>query len=140
MNPNFFDLSKRKKRDVLLELLTGYPSEGMISKKELNSLHKLISDTSSLNSIHNKQREKTKKRAVGKNKKETKKKPTHYLSEDVFENIESVNREIRALLPENLRSSLSDSQIINQALTLILNEFKAKGKKSNLVRNIIQKN
>ena len=139
MNHNFFNLSKRKKRDVLLELLTGQPSEGMISKKELNALHKLISDSPQLNSNHKKQLKKAKKIAVGKKKQESKNRTTH-LSQKVFKNLESLNREIRALLPEDIRSGISDSQIINQALTLILNEFKAKGKKSSLVRNIIKKN
>ena len=139
MNQNFFNLSKRKKRDVLLELLTGQSSEGMISKKELNALHKLISGSPQLSSINKKQLKKTKKIAVGNKKKETKKRTTH-LSENVFKNLESLNREIRALLPEDIRSGFSDSQIINQALTLIINEFKAKGKKSSLVRNIIKKN
>jgi len=69
MNPKFLNLSNRKKRDVLFELLTGQPSDGLISKKELSSLHKLISNTSQLNSTHNKQQEKTKKKSSKKKEK-----------------------------------------------------------------------
>ena len=140
MNPNFLNLSNRKKRDVLFELLTGQPSDGLISKKEISSLHKLISNTSQLNSTHNKQQEKTKKSPVRKKKNETKKKSTHHLSEEVFENLESVYKEIRSIVPGNLRSGLSESQIVNHGLSLILKELKANGGNSSLVRNIIQKN
>ena len=42
MNPFFLDLSKRKKRNVLFDLLAGKSTEGIISKKELNALNKVI--------------------------------------------------------------------------------------------------
>jgi hypothetical protein len=42
MNSNFFNLSKRKPRDILFELLADKQSEGIISKKELNAVNKLI--------------------------------------------------------------------------------------------------
>lgn len=139
MNSNFFNLSKRKKRNVLSELLTGETSEGMISKKELKALHKLIGHASQINATPDKQSEKTKKIAVRRKKKEAKRKTTHYLSEEIFENLASVQKEIRSMLPENLRAKVSKSEIVNQALTLILKEFEAKGENSKLVRNIIQK-
>jgi len=139
MNPNFFNLSKRKKRNVLSELLTGSSSEGIISKKELNALNKLIGDTPQTNSTPNKPSGKTKTIPVRKKGKKAKRKTTHYLSEEVYESLGSVKNDIRTLLPENLRSKVSRSQIVNQALTLILKEFETKGEKSRLVRNLIQK-
>ena len=139
MNSNFFDLTKRKKRDVLSELLADKPLEGIVSKKELNTLNKLIGETLHINSSHNKQTEKTKKTTVGKKKKESKKKRPHYLSEEVFENLESATNEIRTIVPDNLRTRVSQSQIVNQALLLILKEYKARGENSMLVRSIIQK-
>ena len=139
MNPNFFNLSKRKKRDVLSELLTGEISEGMISKKELKALHKLIGHAPQINKTPDKQPEKTKKIAVRKKKKEAKRKTTHYLSEEIFENLDSVQKKIRSIVPENLKSKVSKSEIVNQALVLILKEFETKGEDSKLVRNIIQK-
>jgi len=139
MNSNFFNLSKRKKRDVLAELLTGDPSEGMISKKELNALHKLIGDTPKNISTSRNQPEKSKKSAAGKKKKDTKKKTTLYLSKEVFENLDRVKKEIRSIVPKNLRSKVSKTQIVNHALTLILKEFEDKGENSKLVRNIKKK-
>ncbi len=53
MNFNFFNLSKRKKRDLLDELLVGTSPEGIISKKELNALKRLIAAQSSDNSSVN---------------------------------------------------------------------------------------
>ena len=140
MNPNFFNLSKRKKRDVLSELLTGNSSEGIISKKELNALNKLIgSDTPKTTLPRKTQPEKTRVISVRKKTKEKKRKTTHYLSEEVYESLGIVKNDIRSLLPENLRSKVSKSQIVNQALALIIKEFETKGEKSRLVRNLIQK-
>ena len=61
------------------------------------------------------------------------------MSEEVYESLGSVKNDIRSLLPENLRSKVSRSQIVNQALSLILKEFETKGEKSRLVRNLVQK-
>lgn len=139
MNPNFFNLSKRKKRDILSELLVGETSEGLVSKKELSALHKLIGNTQQVNSIHKKLPDKTKKIVLRKKKKEKKRKATHYLSEEVLKSLDSAIKEIRIGLPEKLRSNVSKSQIVDLALAEVLDEFENKGEKSRLVRNIIQK-
>ena len=139
MNPNFFNLSKRKKRDILLELLVGETSEGLVSKKELSALHKLIGNTQQVNSIHKKLPDKTKKIVLRKKKKEKKRKATHYLSEEVLKSLDSAIKEIRTGLPEKLRSNVSKSQIVDLALAEVLDEFENKGEKSRLVRNLIQK-
>ena len=139
MNQNFFNLSKKKKRDVLTALLTGDSSEGMISNKELHALHKLLGDTSKVTSLTKKKTKKTKKRAATKKKNETKKKTTHYLTNDVFENLERVRNEIQSIVPESKQAGVSKSQIVNQALSLILKEFDDEGENSRLVRNIKKK-
>jgi hypothetical protein len=139
MNPNFFNLSKRKKRDILSELLVGETSEGLVSKKELSALHKLIGNTQQVNSIHKKLPDKTKKIVLRKKKKEKKRKATHYLSEEVLKSLDSAIKEIRTGLPEKFRSNVSKSQIVDLALAEVLDEFENKGEKSRLVRNIIQK-
>ena len=139
MNPNFFNLSKRKKRDILSELLVGETSKGLVSKKELSALHKLIGKTQQVNSIHKKLPDKTKKIVLRKKKKEKKRKATHYLSEEVLKSLDSAIKEIRTGLPEKFRSNVSKSQIVDLALAEVLDEFENKGEKSRLVRNIIQK-
>ena len=139
MNPNFFNLSKRKKRDILSELLVGETSEGLVSKKELSALHKLIGNTRQVNSSHKKLPDKTKKIVLRKKKKEKKRKATHYLSEEVLKSLDSAIKEIRTGLPEKLRSSVSKSQIVDLVLAEVLDEFENNGEKSRLVRNIIEK-
>ena len=139
MNPNFFNFSKRKKRDILPELLVGETSEGLVSKKELSALHKLIGNTQQVNSIHKKLPDKTKKIVLRKKKKEKKRKATHYLSEEVLKSLDSAIKEIQTGLPEKFRSNVSKSQIVDLALAEVLDEFENKGEKSRLVRNIIQK-
>ena len=42
MKPNFFNLSKRTKRHIFSELLLDKPSEGIIGKKELNAVNRLL--------------------------------------------------------------------------------------------------
>ena len=140
MNSNFFDLSKRRKSNILSDLLADKNSEGFISKKELNSLNKLIGETSRLNSSYSKPSPKTKLAKVRKNPRAKKKKTTHYLSKEVFDSLDSARNEIRTLVPDNLRSNITRSQIVDQALILILKDYKKKGKNSKLVRSIMQSN
>ena len=71
MNSNFFDLSKRKKRDLLTEFLGGKSPEGIVGKKELNAVNRLIAELPSGNaSVKNK-----KKRAKTKDSPTAVKKP-----------------------------------------------------------------
>jgi hypothetical protein len=139
MNPNFFNLSKRKKRDILSELLAGETFQGLVSKKELKAIYKLIGNIQQVNSIHKKLPGKTKNIVLRKKKNVKKRKATHYLSEKVLKSLDNVLKEIRTDLPEKLRSSVSKSQIVDLALAEVLDEFENKGEESRLVRNIIQK-
>ena len=52
MNQNFFNLSHRKKRDLLSDLLIGKDREGNISKKELIALKRIIADSASSTPPH----------------------------------------------------------------------------------------
>ena len=42
MNPNFFDLKIQKKSDLLFELLLGNLESGMVTRKEIRSIDRLI--------------------------------------------------------------------------------------------------
>jgi hypothetical protein len=141
MNPNFFNLSKRKKHDVLSDLLLGKSSEGIISKKELNALNKLIKGQPAKKSPGKNKRQpvKTKKVVAGKRSQKAPKKKTHYLSQEISENLDKTQMVIRSLVPENLQPRISKSHIVNQALAIILQEFEVKGKNSRLMHTIIQK-
>ena len=66
-----------------------------------------------------------------------KKKTTHYLPQEMFEELGDVKDRIRNLVPEGVRGLVSKSGIINQALLQVLEEFEANGRNSELVRLII---
>ena len=140
MNSNFFDLSKRKKSDLFSDLLDDKVPEGIVSKKELHSLNEILGTTPQISPGLKKQLKKTKKTTSGKKKKEAKKEMTHDLSEDVYEKLDNVSKEIKTIVPEKLQTSVSRSQIVNDALTMILKDYKKRGKKSLLFRYIMHNN
>ncbi len=65
-----------------------------------------------------------------------KKKTTHYLSEDIFDTLGDAKEKLRDMLPEEKKSRISKSGIVNYALDMILKEFDAKGGGSLLVKKI----
>ena len=141
MDSNFFNLSKRKKRDLLSELLEGKSTEGIISKKELNAVNRLLKVLLSgtpPSKVNRKTLTTRKLTAVGKTTRETKTKTTHYLSQEISEDLDRALIAIRTLVPENLRSRVSKSCIVNQALAMSLQEFASKGKDSRLLYSILQ--
>lgn len=137
MNPNFFNLSKRKKRDILSELLTGNPSDGIISKKELVALTKAIGETSRMDSSRRKKSKMTLSRKKRVSKKEKK---SYYLSAEVIRGLDSVTKEIQSYLPENQQPEVTKSRVVDQALTLVLEEFSTRGENSRLFRSILHEN
>jgi hypothetical protein len=143
MNPNFFNLSKRKKRDLLAELLIGKDREGMISKKELIALNRIIQESASttaavvaINSPVNKSVKKIP--VIGTKKRQKKKKTTFYLSQEILNNLNKAEKKIRAAGEKKNLSKISRSQIIDGALSLILEEFAAQGENSRLMRILLQ--
>ena len=142
MNTNFFDLSKRKKRDVLSDLLADVSREGIISKKELHALNNLIESSSEKKTPATLRKQPTKIKqssAEGKKNQKPEKKITHYLSQGIYNNLNNAQITIRRLVPAELQSSISKSFLVNISLEIILQEFKDKGKKSKLVHKIMQK-
>ena len=155
MNPIFFNLSQRKKRDVLSELLEGRSTEGIIGQKEINAVNRLVEGPPSHKTPvkKNSQPPKTKKftvahpktqltknvTAAGLKTRQPKKKKTHYLSHEISEDLDKTQMTLRSLVPEKLRYRVSKSLIVNKALAMILHEFKAEGKNSRLMYTIINK-
>jgi hypothetical protein len=142
MNPNFFNLSKRKKRDILSELLVDNLPEGIVSKKELNAVNRML-ECSSLSrtsvTIKVQRAQPEKKVTAQKTNSESKIKTTYYLSKEISENLNTTQIAIRSYVPKKFRSMVSMSHIVNQALVVILQEFETKGKDSRLMRTILQK-
>jgi len=142
MNPNFFNLTKRKKRDRLSELLLGKSTEGLVGKKELNAVNRLLEVPSANKSpvnINDQPQQTKNVSPAQKRPQKPKKKKTHYLAQEISESIDRTQTIIRSLVSENLRYRISKSLIVNQSLAMILQEFEVQGKNSRLVRSIMQK-
>lgn len=71
-------------------------------------------------------------------KKIHRKKTTHYLTAELFEELGLAKEKIRDLCPGLSRSQVSKTKIISQALRLFLEEFSQKGTYSALVQKIIK--
>jgi len=142
MNSIFFNLSKRKKRDLLSELLAGKSTEGIISKKELIALHKIIESASTpaaVEAMKTTSLKRAKKISATRKKQGEKKiKTTIYLSQEILNNLSKAEKKIRAVGKGTHLSKISRSQIVDQALSLILDEFAKHGKNSRLMQIIMQ--
>jgi hypothetical protein len=131
------------KKNVLDELLSNSQVHGYVRQQELDELLEVIhnpffNDTSlydySINLVpEKKDPEKKKKRS-----RKTKRKITHYLTENTFKELGRAKMDIRKHVPEQYRSQISKTKIINQALSMILQEFQLKGKKSKIMQTILQ--
>jgi len=81
---------------------------------------------------------------LGQKKKHTqrrkhKHKTTHYLTEEVFGNLGDAKMDIRGFLPAASKSKATKSSIIESAITVVLQEFEAKGKDSALIQELLKK-
>jgi hypothetical protein len=142
MNSILLNLSKRKKRDLLSELLSGKDAEGIVGKKELSALDNILESASSPAAVvarSSPAKKRVKKTPVTLKKQgKTKKKTTFYLSQEIVGKLDKAVKKIRTDGKEKYLSEISRSQIVDQALSLILEEFASQGKKSRLMRIIMQ--
>jgi len=67
-----------------------------------------------------------------------KKKSTHYLSEEIFADLDDARDKINELVHQRLKSRISKSRIVDQALRMILKDFEEKGEKSHLIKEILK--
>jgi hypothetical protein len=118
MDQIFFNLSKRKQRDLLPELLSGKTTDGIISKKELiavNSIIEFCFSSGAAIAIDSPVKKYVTKTPVTRGKKTNTKKKTTL---------------IRTLGKRKIQSSLSKSQIVNHGLSLSLAKFAQQGEKA----------
>ncbi|MBI5558858.1 MAG: hypothetical protein HY885_14625 [Deltaproteobacteria bacterium] len=69
-----------------------------------------------------------------------KRKSTHYLTKEVFRELNDANLFLRGLLPAGSKLKASKSKIVNYAVKTLLADFDAKGKESELVKNMLKDN
>jgi uncharacterized membrane protein YheB (UPF0754 family) len=128
-------MAATNKRDIMDDLLKGTTESG---HADIKDLHKLIHQER-LKSKPGK----TKHSATGKAKKkkagkDNKRKTTHYLSEEIFDDLDEAKEKINALMQKQLKSRVSKSKIVDQALKMILKDFEEKGEKSPLIQEILK--
>jgi len=73
-----------------------------------------------------------------KSAKESKKKSTHYISNEVFEELGEAKTLIPNFLPEGLNLRVTKSRIVDSALKMLLRELEEKGETSILVRLLLK--
>lgn len=69
---------------------------------------------------------------------DSKKKSTHYLSEEIFADLDDAREKINELVRQRLKTRVSKSRIVDQALRMILKEFEEKGEKSPLIKALLK--
>jgi len=125
---------KSEKRDVLAEILSGAQEDVV---EGLDSLYEIIRLESSepLKSDDN-----TRSASLSKiDPKKPKKKTSHYLTQNVFDELSKAKVNIRELLPSAPKSNVTKSNIVDIAVRAILEEYKAKGLKSALIKKVLSK-
>ena len=122
---------KAKQRDILADILND-PHTGTI--RGMDELTKLIHASPNDLSAKAVARPSVPKK---KRRRSRKHKTTHYLTKEVFDNLGEAKVDIKEFLPA--ASKASKSSIVESAITVVLQEFEAKGKDSALIQELLKK-
>ena len=126
-------------RNVLTDILND-PQTGAV--KGIEELNKLIFVDSTSKVVKTKSPV-TKKSIVTAKKKKRKKivkrKTTHYLTEEVFDDLGNAKDIIKSYLPKGSKLRASKSRIVESAIKVLLDEFESKGEDSYLVKELLKK-
>jgi hypothetical protein len=128
-------MTAKHKHDIMDDLLKG-PSEDATS--EPSSLTKLIhraGETLTAKPSAGSAAGPDQKKAHGG---DSKKKSTHYLSGEIFDDLDEAREKINELVHPRLKSKISKSRIVDQALRMILKDFEEKGEKSHLIKEMLK--
>lgn len=68
-----------------------------------------------------------------------KRKTTHYLTKEVFVELNQANDFLKGLLPAGSKLMATKSKIVNYAIKTLLEDFEEKGEDSELVKRILKK-
>lgn len=77
-------------------------------------------------------------KASVKKRKGGKRKATHYLTREVFVELNQANNFLKGLLPAGSKLMATKSKIVNYAVKMLLDDFESKGEDSDLVKNIMK--
>ncbi len=128
-------MEKNKKKDILDDILKGSEEDSIPGMDDLTELLYRGGQPSAEAS--------TKKSVVApkqkrKEKTSAKKKVTYYIPEKISVELGEAKAKIKVMVPEELKSRVSMSRIVELALNSIFNELKTKGQKSSLVKDILK--
>lgn len=128
-------MAAKNKHDIMDALLKGSAEDAAHETSSLTQLiHRTGEKTSAKHSEGSASSREKKESPGGDNKK----KSTHYLSEEIFADLDDAREKINELVHQRLKSRVSKSRIVDQALRMILKEFEEKGEKSHLIKEILK--
>ena len=130
-------------KNILNELLVNSQVHGYIRQQELDELLEVIhnpffNNTSLYDYSINLEPDKKEPEKKKQRSRKTKKKSTYYLTENTYKDLVRAEMDIRKHVPEQYRSQISKTKIVNQALSMILMDFQLKGKNSKIMQTILQ--
>ncbi len=125
--------NKKEEKDVLADVLTGTHEEQVPGLAELTELIQRQGQPAETPKAPTGQvRQKQRRHRT------SKKKTTHYLSQEVFEELGEAREKLQHMLPEEAINQISKSGIVDTALRMILRELEQHGKESVLYRQLIK--
>ncbi|MDG4475257.1 hypothetical protein [Thiovibrio frasassiensis] len=128
-------MAAKNKHDIMDDLLKGASEDTPLEAPSLAKLIHRTGETTRATHPGESASDPEQKKAPGP---DSKKKSTHYLSEEIFEDLDDARDKINELVHQRLKSRVSKSRIVNQALRMILKDFEEKGEKSHLIKEILK--
>ena len=128
-----------KKKDILSDILNDPHTDSIRGLNELQELIHLTGNEEKPKRARVKVPAVRKKKVKKKVKKKGKRKSTHYLNEDVFDNLGETKKIIKDLLPAGNKLKATKSRIVESAVKVLLDEFERKGAESYLVKELTRK-
>ncbi len=107
--------------DELTSMLERY-SKPLISREKLSVPHKKITSTGQKKE----------------HKSPVKKRTTHYLTKNVYSELDVANNFLRGLLPPGSKLLSTKSKIVEYAVKMMLEDFDSKGEKSQLAEKLLK--
>ena len=128
-------MAAKHKHDIMNDLLKGSFEDAASDASSLAKLIHRAGETATANQAAESAPEPDQKKAHGG---DGKKKSTHYLSGEIFDDLDEARDKINELVHPRLKSKISKSRIVDQALRMILKDFEEKGEKSHLIKEMLK--
>lgn len=128
-------MNAQERPDILGELFQGEVARGPVAG--LEGLEELIHVCKQPHAFSSKGEKKLLPLPKKKRRPLTRK-ATHYLREDIFKGLDQTKESLQRLLPEGAKLRASKSNLVNIALSALLQEIEEKGLESPLVNKVLK--